>query len=144
MLLTSFDPFAEFDRLAQRAFGTAGTTIARPHAGMRMDAVRQPDGIVLRFDLPGIDPDSIEVTVDRGVLTVSAKRAEEYAEGEKPFIRERLTGSFARRVYLSDDVDAEHIEAGFDAGVLTVRVPVAEQAKPRKIEVRTDAKAIKA
>jgi HSP20 family protein len=144
VLLTSFDPFAEFDRLAQRALGTTGTTIARPHAAMRMDAVRQADGIVLRFDLPGIDPDSIEVTVDRGVLTVSAKRAQEYAEGEKPFIRERITGSFTRKVYLSDAVDADHIEAGFDTGVLTVRVPVPEQAKARKIEVRTDAKAIKA
>ena len=110
---------------------------------MRMDAVRQEDGIVLRFDLPGIDPDSIEVTVDRGVLTVSAKRAQEYAEGEKPFIRERMTGSFTRKVHLADAVDADHIEAGFDTGVLTVRVPVPEQAKPRKIEVRTDAKAIK-
>ncbi len=143
MLLTSFDPFAEFDRLAQRAFGTAGATIARPHATMRMDAIRREDEVVLRFDLPGIDPDSIEVTVDRGVLTVSAKRAQEYAEGEKPFIRERVTGSFTRKVYLSDTVDADHIEAGFDAGVLTVRIPVAEQAKPRKIEVHT-AKAIKA
>jgi HSP20 family protein len=78
------------------------------------------------------------------VLTVSAKRAEEYAEGEKPFIRERVMGSFARRVYLSDTADADHIEASFDAGVLTVRVPVQEKAKPRKVEVRTDAKAITA
>ena len=70
--------------------------------------------------------------------------AQEYAEGEKPFIRERITGSFTRKVYLSDTVDADHIEAGFEAGVLTVRIPVAEQAKPRKIEVHTDAKAIKA
>jgi HSP20 family protein len=99
---------------------------------------------VLRFDLPGIDPDSIEVTVERGVLTVSAKRTEEYAEGEKPYIRERVMGSFARRVYLSDTADADHTEADFDAGVLTVRVPVKEQAKPRKVEIRTDAKAITA
>jgi HSP20 family protein len=139
MLLTTFDPFAEFDRLAQRALGTTGTT--RPRAGMRMDAIRRADDIELRFDLPGIDPDSIEVTVDRGVLTVSAKRAEEYAEGEKPFIRERVMGSFARRVYLADTADTENIEAGFDAGVLTVRIPVQEQAKARKVEVRTEAKA---
>jgi HSP20 family protein len=139
MLLTTFDPFAEFDRLAQRALGTTGTT--RPRAGMRMDAIRRADDIELRFDLPGIDPDSIEVTVDRGALTVSAKRAEEYAEGEKPFIRERVMGSFARRVYLADTADTENIEAGFDAGVLTVRIPVQEKARPRKVEVRTDAKA---
>ena len=139
MLLTTFDPFAEFDRLAQRALGTTGTT--RPRAGMRMDAIRRADDIELRFDLPGIDPDSIEVTVDRGALTVSAKRSEEYAEGEKPFIRERVMGSFARRVYLADTADTENIEAGFDAGVLTVRIPVQEKAKARKVEVRTDAKA---
>jgi len=142
VLLTSFDPFAEFDRLAQRAFGATGTT--RPQAAMRMDAIRRADDVVLRFDLPGIDPDSIEVTTERGVLTVSAKRTEEYAEGEKPYIRERVMGSFARRVYLSDTADAAHIEADFDAGVLTVRIPVKEQAKPRKVEVRTDAKAITA
>jgi HSP20 family protein len=139
MLLTTFDPFAEFDRLAQRALGTTGTT--RPRAAIRMDAIRRADDIELRFDLPGIDPDSIEVTVDRGALTVSAKRAEEYAEGEKPFIRERVMGSFARRVYLADTADTENIEAGFDAGVLTVRIPVQEKAKARKVEVRTEAKA---
>jgi HSP20 family protein len=139
VLLTTFDPFAEFDRLAQRALATTGTT--RPRAAMRMDAIRRADDIELRFDLPGIDPDSIEVTVDRGALTVSAKRSEEYAEGEKPFIRERVMGSFARRVYLADTADADNIEAGFDAGVLTVRIPVQEKARPRKVEVRTDAKA---
>ncbi len=144
MLLTSFDPFAEFDRLARRAFGSTGVTAVRAHSGMRMDAIRRADDIVLRFDLPGIDPDSIEVTVDRGVLTVGAKRAEEYAEGEKPFIRERVMGSFTRRVFLADTADADNIEASFEAGVLTVRVPVHEQAKPRKVEVRTDAKAIAA
>ena len=142
MLLTTVDPFAEFDRLAKRAFGTAG--YGWSHAAMRMDAIRRADDVEFRFDLPGIDPDSIEVTVDRGVLSVTAKRSEEYAEGEKPFIRERVMGSFTRRVYLADTADAEKIEASFDGGVLTVRVPVQEQAKARKVEVRTDAKAITA
>jgi len=139
VLLTTFDPFTEFDRLAQRTFGA--TDPRRPHATMRMDAIRRADDVELRFDLPGIDPDSIEVTVDRGVLTVSAKRTQEYAEGEKPFIRERVMGSFTRQVRLSDSADADGIEAGFDAGVLTVRVPVQEKAQPRKVEVRTRAKA---
>jgi HSP20 family protein len=139
VLLTSFDPFAEFDRLAQRAHGA--TDSGRPHAAMRMDAIRRADDIELRFDLPGIDAGTIEVTVDRGVLTVSAKRSEEYAEGEKPFIRERVMGTFARQIRLSDTADADNIEAGFDAGVLTVRIPVQEKAKPRKVEVRTDANA---
>jgi len=109
-----------------------------------MDAIRRENDIELRFDLPGIDPESIDVTVDRGVLTVSARRADEYAEGEKPFIRERVMGSYTRRLRLSDTVDAEKIEASYADGVLTVHVPVAEQAKPRKIEVRADAKAIAA
>jgi HSP20 family protein len=140
VLLTSFDPFAlEFDRLARR---TSGSADYRRLA--RLDAIRRENEIELRFDLPGIDPESIDVTVDRGVLTVSASRSEEYTEGEKPFIRERVLGSYARRVRLSDAVDADKIEASYTDGVLTVHVPVVEQAKPRKIEVRADAKAIAA
>jgi HSP20 family protein len=138
VLLTSFDPFAEFDRLARRANGSADGRLAR------MDAIRRENEIELRFDLPGIDPESIDVTVDRGVLTVSARRTEEYTEDEKPFIRERVMGSYSRRVRLSDTVDAEKIEASYSGGVLTVHVPLQEQAKPRKIEVRADAKAIAA
>jgi HSP20 family protein len=133
MLLTSFDPFAEFDRRAQRASGASRSAV-------RMDAVRREQDVLLRFDLPGIDPDSIDVTVDRGVLTVSAQRNEEYAEGEKPFIRERVMGSFTRRLRLADTVDADAIGATFDAGVLTVVVPVAETAKPRKVEIAQAAK----
>src|ERR1700740_1207453 len=100
-----------------------------------MDAVRRENEVELRFDLPGIDPESIDVTVDRGVLTVGARRAEENTEGGKPFIRERLSASYTRRLRLSDAVDAEKIEASYADGVLTVHVPVAEAAKPRKIEV---------
>jgi len=82
--------------------------------------------------------------VDRGVLAVNARRTEEYAEGEQPFIRERVMGSYTRRLRLSDAADADRIEASYTDGVLTVHVPVLEQAKPRKIEVRADAKAIAA
>jgi HSP20 family protein len=139
VLLTSFDPFVEFDRLARRAYGSSDSGRLA-----RMDAIRRENEIELRFDLPGIDPESIDVTVDRGVLTVSARRTEEYTEDEKPFIRERVMGSYARRVRLSDTVDAEKIEASYSGGVLTVHVPLQEQAKPRKIEVRADAKAIAA
>src|ERR1700690_4295981 len=85
MLLTSFDPFAELHRAHRTADGG--------HASMRMDAVRKDGEIELRFDLPGIDTESIDVTVDRGALTVSAKRNEEYAQDEKPFVRERVMGS---------------------------------------------------
>jgi len=133
MLLTSFDPFAEFHRALRTADGG--------HAPMRMDAIRREGEIELRFDLPGIDTESIDVTVDRGVLAVSAKRAEEYADAEKPFVRERVMGSFTRRIRLSDSVDAEKISAGYDSGVLRVTVPLVEQAQPRKIEVSTAATA---
>jgi HSP20 family protein len=139
MLLTTFDPFA-YERLARRTFGWNGNSDTRL---ARMDAIRRENEVELRFDLPGIDRDSIDVTVDRGVLTVSASRSEEHTESEKPFIRERVMGSYTRRVSLSDTVDADKIEADYSNGVLTVHVPVAEQAKPRKIEV-ADAKAIAA
>jgi HSP20 family protein len=133
MLLTSFDPFAEFHRTLRTADGG--------HAAVRMDAIRRENEVELRFDLPGIDTDSIDVTVDRGVLTVSAKRSEEYAEGEKPFIRERVMGSFTRRIRLSDSVDAGGISAAYEGGVLRVSVPLSERAQPRKIEVSTGAAA---
>ena len=137
MLLTTFDPFSrDFDRVIERAFGRNGSAFWAGPA-MPMDAVRHEDGVEFRFDLPGIDPASIEVTIDRGVLAVSAQRTEEFAEGEKPVVRERFTGSFSRRVRLGSGVDAEKVEASYDRGVLTVRVPLAETAKPRKVEIQT-------
>jgi HSP20 family protein len=90
---------------------------------------------VLRFDVPGFDPEKIDVTVDRGVLTVSATREENRTEGESPVVRERLYGSFTRRIRLSDNLNADAIEASNHDGVLEVRIPVREEAKPRKIEV---------
>ena len=137
MYLTTFDPFArdlqrQFDRLARTSFG--------PSAGMPMDAVRREGDIELRFDVPGIDPDSIEVTVDRGVLSVSATRTDERSENEnkneKFVVRERTTGTVTRRVRLSENLNAEAVEADYRNGVLQVRIPVLEQAKPRKVEVR--------
>jgi HSP20 family protein len=138
VLLASYDPFTqEFDRLAQRVFGTTNGSAVTRRSVMPMDAIRSKDEVVLRFDLPGIDPESIEVTVDKGVLAVSARRAEEYAEGENPFIRERRMGSFVRRVRLSDAVDTEKIDASYDDGVLSVRLPLLEKAQPRKVEIHT-------
>jgi HSP20 family protein len=133
MYLTTFDPFArdlhrQFDRLARTTFG--------PSAAMPMDAVRHEGDVELRFDVPGIDPDSIEVTVDRGVLSVSVTRSDERNENEKFFVRERTTGSVTRRVRLSENLNAEAVEADYHNGVLQVRIPVLEQAKPRKVEVR--------
>ena len=138
MPLTSYDPFTqEFDRLARRVFGTTNGAVSR-RSVMPMDVIRRKDEVELRFDLPGIDPESLEVTVDRGVLSVSAKRAEEYAEGENPYRRERVMGTFTRRVSLSDTIDAEKIDAGYTNGVLSVRLPLLEKAQPRKVEIHTD------
>ncbi|MFI0445468.1 Hsp20/alpha crystallin family protein [Actinomadura sp. 6N118] len=148
MLLTSIDPFVQeferqFDRMARQAFGQA--TGQGNGAVMPMDGLRRDDDVVLRFDLPGIDPGSIEVTVDRGVLSVSAQREEEYEENERLFVRERVMGTFTRRIYLSEHLDAEAIEAAYDNGVLAVRIPVLEKARARKVEIKhSEKKAIKA
>ena len=138
-MLTSFDPFVEFDRLARRTFG-AGHWTATVRPAMPMDVIRGKDEVQLRFDLPGVDADSIDVTVDRGVLTVSAKRTEETSEGEKLITRERVTGSFTRRLSLGDTLDTDKIEAAFADGVLTVRLPLLPTAQPRKVEIHTDSK----
>jgi HSP20 family protein len=136
MYLTTLDPRSrDFDRIVRRAFGASSGpafTTALP-----MDSVRRDGELVLRFDVPGIDPEKIDVTVDRGVLAVSATREETKTEGESPVVRERLFGSFTRRVRLSDNLDADNIEASNHDGVLEVRIPVREEAKPRKIEVGT-------
>jgi HSP20 family protein len=125
MYLTTIDPFA---RLTRNAFGQS--------AVMPLDAVRRDGDLLLRFDVPGIDSDSIEVTVDRGVLSVSVKRQEERAENDKFFVRERSMGTFTRRMSLSKNLNADAVEASYHNGVLEVRIPVLEQAKPRKVEVR--------
>jgi HSP20 family protein len=143
MLLTSIDPFVQeferqFDRLTRQAAAQGSGAV------MPMDGIRRKDDVVLRFDLPGTDPDSIEVTVDRGVLSVSAKREEEHGEDDRVFVRERVMGTFVRRVYLSEHLDAEAIEAAYNNGVLGVRIPVLERAKPRKVEIQKTADTHKA
>lgn len=143
MLLTSIDPFVqEFERQFNQL--TRQTAAQGGGAVMPMDGLRRADEVVLRFDLPGIDPDSIEVTVDRGVLSVTARREEEFGEDERVFVRERVMGNFTRRVYLSEHLDAEAIEAAYTNGVLAVRIPVQEKAKARKVEVQRDTDTTKA
>jgi HSP20 family protein len=135
MYLTTLDPITrDFDRRVRRAFGTAAFGSAFT-AALPMDSVRRDGELVLRFDVPGVDPEKIDVTVDRGVLTVRATREENRTEGESPVVRERLYGSFTRRIRLSDNLNADAIEATNHDGVLEVRIPVREEAKPRKIEV---------
>ena len=135
MLLTSFDPFVqEFDRITQRAFGRFDWT---PRAALPMDGIRRENDVVLRFDLPGVKLEDIEVSVDHGVLSVTAKR-DEAKTSDRPFIRERLTGTLSRRIRLGDAYDAGQVEAAYENGVLTIRVPLAEQAKARKVEITSD------
>ncbi len=130
MYFTSFDPFArDFQRqLARRAYGQF------PRAAL--DIVRHENDVTLRLDVPGIDPEQLEVTVDRGILTVSGKREEERTENDKFFVRERTMGTFTRRLRLPETLNANAVEASYANGVLEVRIPVTEQAKPRKIEIR--------
>lgn len=133
MYLTTLDPFTrDFDRIVRRSFGTG---FGPASTALPMDTVRRDGELVLRFDVPGVDPEKIDVTVDRGVLTVSATREETRTEGESPVVRERLFGSFRRRVRLAENLDADAIEASNNDGVLEIRIPVREEAKPRKIEV---------
>ncbi|GAB2846143.1 Hsp20/alpha crystallin family protein [Streptomyces deserti] len=129
MMLMRTDPFRDLDRLAQQVFGST-----RPSA-MAMDAYRSGDEFVVHFDLPGIDPESIELDVERNVLNVRAERKSPAPEGAELVVAERLTGTFTRQLFLGDTLDTERIEAAYDAGVLTLRIPVAEQAKPRRIQI---------
>ncbi|MHB1434303.1 MAG: Hsp20/alpha crystallin family protein [Streptosporangiaceae bacterium] len=135
MLLTSFDPFVQdFDKVVQRTLGWAENTA--PRSVLPMDVIRHDEDIVLRIDLPGADPASIEVTADRGVLTVAARRSEEYGESDRLVLRERVLGSFSRKIRLAETVDTEKIEATYDNGVLSILLPLQEKARPRKIEIK--------
>ena len=130
-MLMRTDPFREFDRLAQQVLG-AGTT-TRP-AVMPMDAWREGDTFVIEFDLPGVQPETLDIDVERNVLTVRAERPRRNGDWEQ-LASERPTGLFSRQLVLGDNLDLDRLEAAYDSGVLRLRVPVAEKAKPRKIEV---------
>ncbi|WP_433159436.1 Hsp20/alpha crystallin family protein [Kribbella sp. CA-247076] len=135
-MLMRTDPFRELDRLTQQVFGSqAPGTWSRPTA-MPMDAYRQGDTYVVAFDLPGVSPDAIDLDVERNVLTVKAERRPlELGEGVEMQVAERPLGAFSRQLFLGDTLDADRIEASYESGVLTLKIPIAEQAKPRKIEI---------
>ena len=134
-MLMRTDPFRELDRLTQQVFGQNTGTWSRPTA-MAMDAYRAGDQFVVAFDLPGVDPGAIELDVERNVLTVKAERRPT-ATGEhvEMQVAERPVGVFSRQLFLGETLDTEHIDASYDAGVLTLRIPIAEKAKPRKIAI---------
>jgi len=131
MMLMRTDPFRELDRLTQQVLGTT----ARP-AVMPMDAWRDGDAFVVEFDLPGVSPESVDLDVVRNVLTVKAERPAKNGDVEM-VAAERPRGIFSRQLFLGDTLDVDNVEANYEAGVLTLRIPVAEKAKPRKIEITT-------
>ncbi|MCW2594871.1 MAG: Hsp20 family protein [Jatrophihabitans sp.] len=131
-MLMRTDPFRDLDRLTQQAFGTHGT-MARPSV-VPMDAWRDGDRFIVEFDLPGVEPSSIDLDVERNVVTIRAERAARASDAEL-IAAERPRGVFSRQLILGDNLDTEHIDAGYAAGVLTLNIPVAEKAKPRKISV---------
>lgn len=136
MAVLRFDPFRELDRLTEQMLGVpAGSPRAPRH--MPMDLYRSGDHYVVHADLPGVDPGSIDVRVDRGVLTIRAERSGRSDSAVDWATSERFTGSFMRQVSLGDGVDADRIQATYENGVLTLTIPLAEAIKPRRIEVKT-------
>lgn len=134
-MLMRFDPYRELDRLSQQGQAGGRTPV------MPMDAYRQGDHFVVHIDLPGVEPSSIDMTVEKNVLTVAAERRWSPGEDQQVVASERLQGNFSRQLFLGDGLDADRIEANYDNGVLTLTVPVAEQAKPRKVEITSGGKA---
>lgn len=131
MLMRS-DPFRELDRLTQQLLGTTGTR-TRPTM-MLMDAWREGDTFHVEFDLPGVDPSSIDLDVERNVITVKAERPP-MTDNDERLAAERPRGHFSRQLVLGDNLDTDNISASYESGVLALRIPVAETAKPRKIEI---------
>ncbi|MGW0787950.1 Hsp20/alpha crystallin family protein [Streptomyces sp. NPDC002911] len=136
-MLVRTDPFRELDRLAQQLTGVYGTW-SKPSV-MPMDAYREGEEYVIALDLPGVTPDAIDIDVERNMLTVKAeRRPATRGEDVQVELSERSLGVFSRQLVLADTLDTERIRADYDAGVLTLRVPIAERAKPRKITVGAD------
>jgi HSP20 family protein len=135
-MLMRTDTFRELDRLAQSLLGsTPSGTWSRP-TGMPLDAYRKGDEFIVVFDLPGVSPDAIDIDVERNVLTVRAERRPLALDGDAQVqTAERPMGAFARQLFLGDALDTERIQAAYENGVLTLRIPVAEQAKPRKVQI---------
>ncbi|MEU3610028.1 Hsp20/alpha crystallin family protein [Streptomyces sp. NPDC035033] len=134
-MLMRTDPFRELDRLTQQMLGTATGTWSRPSA-VPMDAYREDDAYVIMMDLPGVTPDAIDIDVERNMLTVKAERRPVVKSDDVQMeLSERPLGVFSRQLMLADSLDTEKITADYAAGVLTLRIPIAERAKPRKITI---------
>ena len=134
-MLMRFDPFRELDRLTQAPWGSGNRPV------MPMDAYRRNGDFVVHFDVPGVDPATIDLTVEKNVLTVTAERHFPRQEGDEITVSERPQGRFNRQLFLGESLDPERIAANYDQGVLTLHIPVAERAKPRKVEISAGAAA---
>jgi HSP20 family protein len=135
MSVLRFEPFRDFDRLvAEQMAGLRGAP-----RSVSMDAYRRGDQFLVHLDLPGVDPDAIELTVEQNVLTIKAERRFETVEGDELVITERPQGTFTRQLLLGESLDPDRLEADYDQGVLTLRIPVAETAKPRRVEITKSA-----
>jgi HSP20 family protein len=129
-MLMRTDPFRDLDRLTQQVFGTP----TRP-AAMPIDAYRSGDEFVVQFDLPGVDTQSIDLTVEKNVLTVHAERRRSVTEDVEMLVAERPHGTFSRQLFMGETLDTDRIDAKYADGVLTLRVPIAERAKPRRVPI---------
>ena len=129
-MLMRFDPFSDFDRLSRQLMNQSGYK-----AFMPVDAYRKDDRLWLHVDLPGVDQDSIDLEIEKNTLTITAERAWRADDDMTVLMNERPQGAFSRQFFLGEGLDADAIEAGYDAGVLTISIPVAEKAKPRKITI---------
>ncbi|HWH30665.1 MAG TPA: Hsp20/alpha crystallin family protein [Mycobacteriales bacterium] len=134
-MLMRFDPFRELDRMTSQVW----REVSRPTAPM--DAYRHGDHFLVHVDMPGVDPDAIELTVEKNVLTVSASRTRPFGEDDEVLVAERPLGEFRRQLFLGEQLDTDNIRAEYDNGVLTLTLSVAEQAKPRKVEISTSGSA---
>jgi HSP20 family protein len=130
-MLMRFDPYGGLERFAEELQSNG----RRNTRSVPMDAFRRGDDVVLRFDLPGVDPESIDLTVDQHVLTVQAERQSQSQEDDEVLAVERPQGTFVRRVFLGDTLDTDRINAQYRNGVLELTIPISERAKPRKIEI---------
>ena len=132
-MLMRTDPFRDLDRLTQQVLGTP----ARP-AAMPIDAFRAGDKFIVEFDLPGVTPDSLDLTVERNVLTVHGTRERPQREDTEMLVAERPFGTFSRQLFLGESLDADRIAATYRDGVLHLEIPVAEQAKPKKVSIQSE------
>ena len=135
MAVMRFDPFRDFDRLSEQFFGGARGMRAIP-----MEAYRRGDQFLIHLDLPGVSPDDVDLTLERNVVAIRAERRSPRQEGDEVLIDERPQGTFTRQLFLGENLDAERLNASYDLGVLTITIPVAEQAKPRRVQIAAESR----